>query len=277
MREGAPYDRRVRILVTNDDGIDAPGILVLAGALANLDHEVIVVAPSYDASGSGAALGPVHMTRQVLFEERDLIVADGLRVRGYAVQSPPAMCVMTAILGGLTGPGEARPDLIVSGINDGANTGTAVLFSGTVGAALTAGVFGISAIAVSADGRRFETAARAAVSLVDWIAAEPAGTVVNLNVPDRPDESIAGVIAAPLARFGTVRTAFDVAGEGVLELRFAERERDNDPTSDRGLIEDGWITVTRLQSVHAAGSAGDDHDVAAIVRTALGRHSDVGR
>ncbi len=263
--------------MTNDDGIDAPGILVLAGALASLDHEVVVVAPSYDASGSGAALGPVHLTRQVLFEERELIVADGLRLRGFAVHSPPAMCVMTAILGGFHGMGGAHPDLIVSGINDGANTGTAVLFSGTVGAALTAGVFGISAIAVSADGRRFETAARAAASLIDWLALEPAGTVVNLNVPDRPDESIAGVTAAPLARFGTVRTAFDVAGEGVLELRFADRLRDVDPNSDRGLIEDGWITVTRLRSVYAAGSVDDDGDVAAIVHAALGRHSDLGR
>jgi 5'-nucleotidase len=256
----------VRILVTNDDGIDAPGIRVLAGALAVLGHEVVVCAPSYDASGSGAGLGPVHVTRQVLFEQRAVAVADGLVLAGYALQSPPAMCVMTAVLGGL---GEVRPDLVISGINEGANTGIAVLFSGTVGAALTASVFGISALAVSADGRRFDVAARAAVALVDWLAAEPAGTVVNLNVPDRAIEHVAGVAAAPLARFGTVRTAFDVAGEGVLELRFADREREIDPATDRGLIEDGWITVTRLRSVHAVGSSVDDRDIAAIVELGL--------
>jgi 5'-nucleotidase len=263
-----PYDRAVRILVTNDDGIDAPGIQVLAGALATMGHEVLVVAPSYDASGSGAALGPVHLTRKVLFEARELVVADGLRLTGYALQSPPALCVMTVILGGM---GEFRPDLVVSGINDGANTGTAVLFSGTVGAALTGAVFGISGLAVSVDGRRFETAARAACALVERLAEEPAGTVVNLNVPDRDAADVRGVIAAPLARFGTVRTAFDVAGEGVLELRFADRMRDVDPDSDRGLIEDGWITVTRLRSVHAAAEVDSDRDLAAIVETGLSR------
>src|SRR5262249_13686636 len=134
---------RVRILVTNDDGVDAPGILPLASALADDGHDVFVVAPSSDRSGSGAALGQfwgaqAPPVERVLWEARPDVPVP-------AIDAPPGTAVLAAVLGGF---GE-RPDVVASGINPGANTGHLVVHSGTVGAALTAVGLEVPAIAVS--------------------------------------------------------------------------------------------------------------------------------
>src|SRR5262245_14158128 len=115
-----------RILVTNDDGIAAPGIRVLARAVADAGYDVTVAAPRYEASGMSAALTAVTKAGRIVLERRDL---DG--VPAYGVEASPSYIAMLACLGAFGPP----PDLVVSGINRGANAGHAVLHSGTVGAA----------------------------------------------------------------------------------------------------------------------------------------------
>jgi 5'-nucleotidase len=135
----------VRVLVTNDDGVASPGLHALARALVDVGCDVVVVAPDREMSGSAAAIGQVHVEAGVDAERIDLPRLDG--VPAYAVAGPPGLCVLTARLGGFGDP----PDVVVSGINPGCNTGRAVLHSGTVGAALTAANFGCRGLAVSID------------------------------------------------------------------------------------------------------------------------------
>jgi 5'-nucleotidase len=135
----------MNVLVTNDDGVASPGLHALARALVDDGYDVIVVAPDREMSGSSAAIGQVHVEEGIDAERVVLPGLDG--VPAYAVAGPPGLCVLSARLGGF---GDA-PDLVVSGINPGANTGRAVLHSGTVGAALTAANFGCRGLAVSID------------------------------------------------------------------------------------------------------------------------------
>jgi 5'-nucleotidase len=135
----------MKVLVTNDDGVASPGLHALARALVDDGHDVIVVAPDREMSGSAAAIGQVHIEAGIDAERIDLPRLEG--VPAYAVAGPPGLCVLTARLGGFGDP----PDLVVSGINPGCNTGRAVLHSGTVGAALTAANFGCRGLAVSID------------------------------------------------------------------------------------------------------------------------------
>jgi 5'-nucleotidase len=169
-----------RILVTNDDGVSAPGLLVLARALVDAGHDVVVAAPLNEHSGASAAIGPVHLTGGVTFQRREL---DGLPgVPAYGLDGPPALAVLAARLEGFGPP----PELIASGINPGNNTGRAVLHSGTVGAALAGANFGVSAVAVSvgfSEPPCFETAAPFAVAAVEFLQGAPAGTVLNLKRP----------------------------------------------------------------------------------------------
>jgi 5'-nucleotidase len=256
----------MRILVTNDDGIDAPGIQALAAALAEAGHSVLVAAPSYDASGTGAAVGPVHISKRLVFTPGDFDLGPGHgSTDGYSVDGPPALVVMAACLGGF-GP---VPDLVVSGINDGANTGRHVLHSGTVGAALTAGNHGVSAVAVSVDGHRWQTAATAAVAAVEWIVGEAPGTVVNVNAPDRAIDDVEGVSHAHLATFGTFQTAFELVDHTTLELRFSAPLTEADRGSDSDLVSRGWVALTRIVPVGAAGSQRGDGLLAAAVSDRL--------
>ena len=135
----------MKVLVTNDDGVGSPGLHALVRALVDADHDVVVVAPDRDFSGSGAAIGHLHADDHIDAAPVELPGLPG--VRAYAVDGPPGLCVLTARLGGFGDP----PDIVVSGINPGCNTGRAVLHSGTVGAALTAANFGVRGLAVSID------------------------------------------------------------------------------------------------------------------------------
>ena len=129
----------MRILVTNDDGIDSLGLHELARSIAELG-EVTVVAPDKEYSGAGAAIGAVHLIRP---EVHDAYI-EGIQT-SWSVSGPPGLCVIYARLGLFGDPF----DLVVSGINPGINVGRSVYHSGTVGAALTARNGGITGIAVS--------------------------------------------------------------------------------------------------------------------------------
>lgn len=134
-----------RILVTNDDGVESAGLHALVRALVDDGRDVMVVAPARDMSGSGAAIGRIHLDESIDAQQVELPGLAG--VPAYAVDGPPGLCVLAARLGGFG----HRPELVVSGINPGCNTGRAVLHSGTVGGALTAANFGGRGLAVSID------------------------------------------------------------------------------------------------------------------------------
>jgi 5'-nucleotidase len=190
----------VRILVTNDDGIDSEGLHMLARALT-AHGEVTVVAPDDEYSGAGAALGALHRIHPEVHHTR----LEGVP-EAWAVSGPPALCVMFARLGAFGPPF----DLVVAGINPGINVGRSVYHSGTVGAALTARAGGISGVAVSQAVRDFGVegqgwddmltgqiwggAAEVASAVVGALSAAwpTAPVVANLNVPNLPVKEMAG-------------------------------------------------------------------------------------
>lgn len=232
----------MRVLVTNDDGVHAPGILELAGAMVKDGHDVVVAAPLIDMSGSGAALGPGHSSG-VAIERFEL---DGLAdVPVYGVDGPPGMAVMAAHLGAF---GD-RPDVIASGINLGGNTGRSVLFSGTVGAALAAANFGLKGVAVSqvsGDPWHLATAGAFGAAAVAWVAAAPARTVLNVNVPNLPLAQVRGVQSATLAMFGVVRTVLEGTEGNRLQLVLRDTDEELEPGSDSALVRGGFVAVTSL-------------------------------
>ena len=174
----------MRVLVSNDDGVDAPGIRMLAAGLRDAGHEVVVVAPDRDRSGASNSLtldGPVRVVQ--------------LDEGTFRVHGTPTDCVHVAITGML----DAEPDIVVSGINNTSNLGDDVIYSGTVAAAMEGRFLGLPAVAMSLAttdhaGRHYETAARAAVEIVARLAADPlpADTILNVNVPDVAWDEIAG-------------------------------------------------------------------------------------
>src|SRR5664280_2810596 len=172
--------RAMRILITNDDGVFAPGIAALArGLAAAFDgrHDLVLVAPLTDHSGAGAAVGPVHERESIPFEAVEIPGLD--RLPTYGIDGPPALAVILACIEGF-GP---RPDLVVSGINHGINAGRSVLHSGTVGATLTAAQFGLRGLAVSigwgTDPVPWETPVWLATELVPVLATLPPSSVLS--------------------------------------------------------------------------------------------------
>ena len=177
----------MRVLVSNDDGVDAPGIQALAKGLREAGHEVLVVAPDRDRSGASNSLtldAPIRVLR--------------LDAWTWKVYGTPTDCVHVAITGMLDAMGLA-PDIVVSGINNTANLGDDVIYSGTVAAAMEGRFLGLPAVAVSlvtADhkGQHYETAARAAVEIIARLRTDPlpANTILNVNVPDLPWTQVRG-------------------------------------------------------------------------------------
>ncbi len=238
----------MRVLVTNDDGIDAPGLHALAAGLHRAGFDVLVAAPLEDRSGSGAAIGNLQPGGEIRTEARAIPGCEG--VPAHAVDGPPALAVMAARLGGFGDP----PELVVSGINPGHNTGRATLHSGTVGAALTAANFGVSALAVSIgwnDEPHWDTAARLAVAATAWLERAPVRTVLNLNVPDVATEDLRGVRWAELAPFGTVRAAVVSSGEGPLQMELRDTGIALDPDTDTALVTAGYAAVTSIVGIRA--------------------------
>lgn len=245
----------MRILLTNDDGIDGEGLHVLARTFVAGDHDVVVVAPNRDWSGAGAALGTLRP--DVLVEAQRVSIPD-CDVEAYAVGGPPGMCVLSARLEAFGPP----PDLVVSGVNIGLNTGRAILHSGTVGAALTAQNFGISGLAVSAQAAvpGFEAAAALALELLPLLVAAPERSVLNLNVPARDRDDVRGIRWARLAPFGEVRAAVASTTDTHLQFELRANEVAFEPDTDEGLVRAGYAAVTALVGV---AEAWPDHDAGA--------------
>jgi 5'-nucleotidase len=238
----------VRVLVTNDDGVDSPGLLALARGARAHGWDVVVAAPAQEASGTGAGLTAAGDFRRVAVDRREVPDLAGVPV--YAVAAHPGLIALVAAHGAFGEP----PEVVLSGVNLGANIGRAVLHSGTVGAALTASLHGARALAVSLDVApgdethpHWDTAVAVAAGLFDRLAALPAGSVLNLNVPDRAEAGTPE--RAGLAEFGAVRSRIEDAGDGTITLSTVLVEGDLPPGSDAALLAEGHATVTALRSV----------------------------
>jgi 5'-nucleotidase len=207
----------VRILVTNDDGVTAPGLAALTRALVRWTaevggadnpgpaHEIVVVAPSSNYSGAGAAVGSVTDKTTIPYQRATVEGAED--VEAYGLDASPALSVIAGALGAV-GP---KPDLVLSGINHGVNVGRSILHSGTVGAVLTASQLGISGLAVSlrvgAEPDPWASAADLAVALIPLLVAAPPRTVLNLNVPALELAEIRGLRWARVSGAGLIKSA----------------------------------------------------------------------
>ena len=253
----------MNIIVTNDDGIDAPGMAALVGALAPWaqrgGHEIVVVAPAQNYSGMSAAVSDVFGHPEVAY--RRARVTSAPDVLAYALDAPPALC---AILGAL-GTFGTRPDLVISGINEGANVGRSILHSGTVGAVLSAAQLGLSGLAVSVqwgEDIHYDTAAAVAVQVLDELVTAPARTVLNLNVPNVRPRDVKGVRRARISMAEVVAAAGPDAGgpaltdEGVLPLAMGTATpmigdvSGEDSDEDAYLVEAGYAALTPLLGPH---------------------------
>jgi 5'-nucleotidase len=259
----------MKVLVTNDDGVESAGIHVLAAGLQRAGYDVVVVAPNRDFSGIGAAIGLVHADQHV--DATKVALPGAEDIPAFALDGPPGMCVCAARLGAFGDP----PDIVVSGVNPGCNTGRAILHSGTVGAALTAQSFGASALAVSVDVSdpwRFDTAVAIAIDVLPMLLDAPARSVLNLNVPARDYEKIEGIRWARLAAFGAVRAAVAEAPDGRLQFELRATGVLPPPDSDQGLVNAGFASLTTLVGVAEAWPAvatGEDVVSASVVPGAL--------
>jgi len=231
----------MRVLVSNDDGVDAPGIGFLAQELSAAGHEVLVVAPDRDRSGASNSL-TLDMPLQV----------DEIRPSVWRVRGTPTDCVHVAITGML----EVEPDIVVSGINNAANLGDDVIYSGTVAAAMEGRFLGLPAVAVSLvtsehSGRHFATAARAAIEIVARLKADPlpADTILNVNVPDRPWEEIAGFEVTRLGHRHRAEPCVrqdDPRGRAWWWIGPSGPEMDAGPGTDFHAVRYGHISITPI-------------------------------
>ncbi len=239
------------VLITNDDGIGSEGLRLLALAALEAGMRPVVAAPMTDTSGASASITSAESDGRLVYETRELAGLDGYPV--YAVGALPAYIALVAARGAFGGP----PDFVLSGINNGPNTGHAILHSGTVGATLTAAAHQISALAVSlgvGPDRNFATAAALARQVLPALVKAPTGTVLNLNVPDVAPDAVRGLREAPLASFGAVQTNILESGKGYVVTGFSEVDVSAEPDSDAALLADGWATLTALRPVCQAGN-----------------------
>lgn len=253
----------MRILLTNDDGIDSVGLHVLARAMRPFG-EVVIAAPDREFSGAGAALGALHLIQPEVHRAH----VDGID-EAWSVTGPPALCVMFSRLGAFGVPF----DLVVSGINPGANVGRSVYHSGTVGAALTARNGRVSGIAVSQAvagfgvegqgwdemlvGQKWESAAQVAAAFVQGFVADPPSepVVVNINVPNKDVADIKGWKSArlghePPRRMSTARLEPKVGHDGSYYVRMEWGEAAELPgDTDGGMVGDDYVSVSYLSAI----------------------------
>jgi len=239
-----------RALVTNDDGIDAPGLLVLATAAVQAGLDVVVAAPAQQSSGASAAITAVRREGRTVVHAHELPAL--AEVPAWAVEAQPAHIVVAALNGWL----DPVPDVVLSGVNHGANVGRAILHSGTVGAALTAGVVGVSGLAVSLGVPPHPTAdAHWAATdevlprVLELLLDAPTGTVLSLNVPNLPAERHGPLREARLAPSGAVQARVDEVRDGDLRLGEIEVGEEPEEGTDSALLAAGHPTLTALRSV----------------------------
>jgi 5'-nucleotidase len=228
----------MRILLSNDDGYFAPGLEALAAALSTR-AEIVVVAPERDRSGASNSLTL----------DRPLMVRRA--PNGFLfVNGTPTDCVHLAVTGLL----DELPDMVVSGINLGANMGDDTIYSGTVAAATEGFLLGIPSIAISLASKtaaHFETAAQLAIELLERHERSPAGRwLLNVNVPDVPREMLRGVRITRLGRRHRAENVIatqNPRGETVYWVGAAGAAADAGEGTDFNAIVEGFASVTPLQ------------------------------
>ncbi|ANO51096.1 5'/3'-nucleotidase SurE [Woeseia oceani] len=229
----------MKILVSNDDGYLATGINTLAEALAEVG-EVVVVAPDRNHSGASNSL-TLHSPLRI----------HKVRDNCYCVNGTPSDSVHLALSGYL----DFEPDIVVSGINHGANLGDDVIYSGTVAAAMEGRFLGFPAVALSMVGPRathFATAAQIACELVKRLERETLApdTILNVNVPDLPYSALAGVQSTRLGfrhRSEPLIKSRDPHGRTIYWIGPAGDGQDAGPGTDFEAIEQGYVSVTPLK------------------------------
>lgn len=237
MHEQDNSDRR--ILLTNDDGVTAEGLVALKQALSS-HWDIAVVAPDREQSATSHALTLDRPLRVRKLEDRT-----------FSVDGTPTDCVMLAVYGDLL---ERKPDLVVSGINHGPNLGDDVTYSGTVAAAIEGTLLGVPSLAFSLAAwtdLRFDVAAETAIRLIRTAFNEnmPKDTLLNVNVPNLPPERIRGLRTTKLGR-RTYRDAVvagvDPRGKPYYWIGAQDPSWTGDAESDFAAIEEGYISLTPL-------------------------------
>lgn len=227
----------MRILLSNDDGVHAPGIQTLAEALRAI-AEVQIVAPDRNRSGASNSLTLEAPLRTFTHQNGDIAVQMGT----------PTDCVYL----GVNALMQPRPDIVVSGINAGANLGDDVIYSGTVAAAMEGRHLGLPALAVSLVGHQhYATAAAVTCSLLRALAREPLRTsrILNINVPDLPLSEIKGI---RVTRCGSRHPAEQVIaqqdprGAPLYWIGPPGAQCDAGPDTDFAAVEQGYVSVTPL-------------------------------
>ena len=236
----------MRILLTNDDGVYAPGLRALLPELRRLG-EVVVVAPATEQSAVGHS---VTLTNPLIVAE---VHDDDRRRLGWAVEGRPADCVKLAIRELLPAP----PDLVVSGLNAGSNAGINVLYSGTVAAAIEGAFFRVTSVACSLEYSKptppdFARGAAYARQVVEQILArrpEP-GSLFNVNIPDLERQTPRGVRAVP-QNLAAYEESYDRRTDPRGRVYFWSNPEfscpEPHPDTDVTALAEGWITVTPLQ------------------------------
>lgn len=234
----------MRILLTNDDGILAPGMEALYRALEDLG-QIEVVAPETSQSGVGHAISVLTPMAAHRVHVKNVF-------EGWAVDGRPADCVKLAMLELL----KWRPDFVISGINAGMNTGMYILYSGTVaGAAEGAVFFGVPSMAVSlklSDNLDFERAGQIARQIFERYAAAhpPAGTCINVNIPALDSGWPKGVRVCPQSLVpadAKYRQQIDPRGHQIFWLDPAMPQQSNDPNTDTEAVLERYVAITPLR------------------------------
>ena len=234
----------MRVLLTNDDGIYAKGLRTLIERLSK-EHDVYVVAPSVEQSAKSHS---ITMHHPIMVKEVDLY---GSVQAAYAIGGTPADCVKIAIEELL----ELKPDIVISGINDGPNLGNDIIYSGTVAAAVEGSFYGVNSVAVSLCGRNnmdFDVAAEFIAENIKSFAKldVPVDTAINVNVPNMPANEIKG---AKVTSIGTRKYAntFDhrhtPRGEVYYWLAGEPMEAEQNTDSDIKAVKEGYVSVTPIR------------------------------
>ncbi|SMC55691.1 5'/3'-nucleotidase SurE [Sporomusa malonica] len=234
----------MHLLLTNDDGINAPGIKALWQELSQIAR-ITVVAPDSEKSASSQAITVHHP----IWVDKHCI--DSSDICAWRVGGTPTDCVKVALESLLT---DDRPDIIVSGINQGSNLGTDVLYSGTVSAAIEGALHGLPAIAMSLDSWQpfdFGPSARTARKLVETLAKHslPPNTLLNVNVPALSDGQLTGVSITKLGvrnYENTFERRQDPRGRTYYWMSGHVSETENDPDSDIVAVKKGKVSVTPI-------------------------------
>tara|TARA_X000000368_G_scaffold416454_1_gene410405 strand:+ start:382 stop:1128 length:747 start_codon:yes stop_codon:yes gene_type:complete len=227
----------MRILISNDDGYQADGIIQLAKSLSEI-AEVIVVAPSENKSAASSSLTLGKPLKPIRIEKNI-----------YAINATPSDCVHLALCGFI----KESIDLVVTGINFGANLGDDVIYSGTVAGAIEGRFLGLPSIAISLaswECNHFETAGNIAKILVDQIDKAPLSnnTIINVNVPDIPMNHISGIKTTRLgSRHKSAPSIQDSKDSSLYWIGENGKEADNVEGTDFHAISNNFVSVTPLQ------------------------------